>query len=95
MPKTAVRLAVDQGEAGVPIDFARGDQDALGPQRDFAIAALPRKGEAFGDQPSAESLSAPGRIDQQQPQFGDIVGVPDQKYRADLGDVRSAVNSAP
>ena len=63
LPKTAVRLGGDQDESGILVDLAGGDQDALGPQRDFAIAAGLREGDGFGDQPPAESLSAPGRID--------------------------------
>ena len=39
LAETAVRLGGDQLEAGFLIDFARGDENALGPQRDLAIAA--------------------------------------------------------
>ncbi len=84
LAETAVRLGGDQLESGVLVDPAGGDQNALGPQRDPAIAAGLRKRDAFGDQPLAQPLSAPGRIDQQQPQLGDVVGVAHQKYRADL-----------
>ena len=84
LTETAVRLGGDELEPGLLIDLACGDQDALGPQRDPAIAAGFRERDAFGDQPMAQSLSASGRVDQQQPQLGDIVGVPDQKDRADL-----------
>jgi len=55
--------------------------------RDLAIAALPPEGHAFGDQPLAKSLSASAGFDQQQPQFSDVVGMPDEKYRADLGTI--------
>src|SRR6202040_3810465 len=91
LPKAAVRLAGHEFKSGVLVDPARGDQDALGPQRDLAIAAGPREGDAFGHQPPAETLSTSGRIDQQQPQFCDVIGMPDQKYRADRGavDVRN------
>ena len=51
LAETAVRLGGHQHESGVLIDPARGDQDALGPQRDLAIAACAREGDAFGDQP--------------------------------------------
>src|ERR1700733_10651179 len=67
LAETAVRFAANQHESRVLINPAGGDQDALGPQRDLAIAALPRERQAFGDQPLAESRAAPGRIDQQQP----------------------------
>ena len=87
LAKAAVRLGRHQHEAGVLIDLAGGDQNALGPQRDLAIAAGLRERDAFADQPLAEPLSAPGRIDQQQAQLGDVVAVPDQKYRADLDAV--------
>src|ERR1700733_6908506 len=87
LTKTAMRLGGHQHESGVLINFSRSDQNALGPQRDLAIAAGLGEGDAFGDQPLAQSLSAPGRVDQQQPQFGDIVAVPDQKYRADLNAI--------
>src|ERR1700724_3404395 len=78
LAETAVGFARDLHESGVLIDLARGEQDALGPQRDFAIAAGPRKRDAFPDQPPPQTQSAPGRIDQQQPQFGNLVAVPDQ-----------------
>src|SRR3981081_3659119 len=87
LAETAVRLGGHQHETGILINLARGEQNALGPQRDLAIAAGLRKRDAFADQPFAQSLSASGRIDQQQTQFGDIVGMPDQKYRADLDAV--------
>src|SRR5450631_1546622 len=87
LPKTAVRLGGDLDETGILVDLAGGDQDALGPQRDFAIAAGLRESDAFGDQPFAQSTAATGRIDQQQPQLGDIVGVLDEKYRADRGAI--------
>jgi hypothetical protein len=80
-----VRLGGDQHESGILVNSARGDQNALGP--DLAIAALTPEGHALGDQPPAKSLSAAGRVDQQQPQFSDVVGMPDEKYRADLGTV--------
>src|ERR1700690_1137805 len=83
LAETAVRLAGDKHESGLLINLAPGDQNALGPQRDRAIAAGPRKGDALSDQPFAQSMSAPGRVDQQQSQFGDLVAVSHEKYRAD------------
>ena len=91
MPKTVMRFFADALKSGALINFARGDQDALGPQRDLAVAALARKADAFAHQSLAKPLAAPARIDQQQPQFCNLVGLPDQKHRADrlavdLGD---------
>src|SRR5688500_12213744 len=83
LSKTAMRFGRHQLEDGVLVDATRGDQNALRPQRDLAIAAGFCEGDAFADQFLAEPLSAPGRFDQQQPQLGDIVAVLDQKYRAD------------
>src|SRR6478735_8191077 len=77
-------ILADQFEPGLLIDFAGGDQHALGPQRDPAIAAGLRERDAFADQPPAQSLSAPGRVDQQQAQLRYGIRMAHQKYRADL-----------
>src|ERR1700681_3522885 len=87
LAEAPVRLGGHQNETGILIDLTGGDQDALGPQRDFAVTASLRERDAFSDQPCAQSLAATGRIDQEQPQFGDIVGLLDEKYRADLGAI--------
>src|SRR5438309_5865454 len=87
LAETAVRLGGDQHESGILIDRARRHENALGPQRDLAVTASPRKRDAFTDQPSAQSLSASGGIDQQQSQLGDLVAVSDQKYRSDLNPI--------
>ena len=84
-------LARHRHEPGILIDLACGDQDALRPQRDPAIAAGLRERDAFGDEASPEPMSAPGRIDQQQTQFGDVVRVPHQKDRADGAPSSSAI----
>src|SRR3984885_5928226 len=60
LTKAAMRFAGDQHKARILIDFPRGDQNALGPQRDPAIAAGPREGDALSDQPFAQSMAAPG-----------------------------------
>src|SRR6478735_12499516 len=46
-------------------------------------AALPRERDTLGDEPLAQSLSASGRIDQQQSQLCDFVGMAHEKDGAD------------
>jgi hypothetical protein len=83
-----MRLGRHEREAGIPINPAGGDQNALGPQRDLAIAAGFCECDAFGDQPLAQSLSTSGRIDNEQADFRDIVAVSHQKDRADLRAIK-------
>src|SRR4051794_17101297 len=52
VPETVVRLARDQPIAGCRVDAARGQQVAVGPQRDAAIAGVAREALAFFDQPA-------------------------------------------
>ena len=58
LAETAVRLGGDQHEAGVLIDLAGGDQDALGPQRDLAIAAGLREARCIR-RPAAGPMPCP------------------------------------
>src|SRR2546430_13203567 len=87
LAETAVRLGGDQLESGFLIDFAGGDRDARGPERDPPIAAGFGERDAFGDQPMAQPLATPGRVDQQQAQLRYVIGVPHQKYGADLRSI--------
>src|SRR4051812_18297568 len=83
LAEAAVGLFSDQYEAGVLIDLAGGEQDALGPERDLAIAAGAREGDAFGDEALAEAVSASSGVDDEQPDFRDVVAMPHQEHRAD------------
>src|SRR5438105_11370688 len=87
----AMRLGSDTAKTRRLVDVPRGDQDALGPQRDFPVAVLPGESEGFADQPRADAEPTRRRFDQQQPQFGDVLALPDEEHRADrlafaLGD---------
>ena len=86
-----MRLARDQREAGVLIDLARGDQDALGPQRDPLVALLARGADALLDQRAPDAKAARVLLHQQQPQLGDVVGGLHQEDRADRLAVASAI----
>jgi hypothetical protein len=78
---------VDAAEAGLLIQAARRIQVALRPQRDLRVAGLPREPDAFVDEPSADAEPARLRLDQQQPQLGDVLRFLDEEDRADDGAV--------
>ena len=56
----------------------------MGPERHAAIATLTGEPHALVRQPGAEAAPARDRIDQQQSQAGDRVGVLDQKHASDV-----------
>src|ERR1700679_2492270 len=87
LPKAAMRLGFHERKASVLIDLAGGNQNALRPQRDSAIAAGAREGDAFGDQALPEALAARARLDQQQAEVCDLVVAPDPEHRADRPSV--------
>ena len=74
----------DMDESRVLINAARRKQYALCPKRDLAIATASGEGDALIDQPFAESVTARRRVDQQQTDFCDLIGLLHQKDRADL-----------
>src|SRR6266511_5078074 len=60
--------AADQLEAGLLVDVAGGDEHAVGPERDLAVARVAREAHAFLDQPRADAEPARLRLDQQEAQ---------------------------
>jgi hypothetical protein len=68
-----VPLLGDATETGALIDAARGDQDALGPQRDRCVTALAREADALLGQCAADAESARLFLQEKQPQFGDLI----------------------
>jgi len=61
-----------------------GGQHLVGPQRDRAIAGPAGEANTFVRQPRAKPAPARHRIDQQQAEPRDGVGILDQKHRADV-----------
>src|SRR5258708_2990843 len=81
--KAVMLLFLHPLESGARVDAARGDQDALGPQRDRAVAAVFCEADALLDQRTADTEPARFFFHQQQAQFRDLVGSLDQEDRAD------------
>jgi len=53
LPKLFALLAGGQRETGLAVNVTRGGENAVGPERNAAIAALPREPDAFISQPGA------------------------------------------
>src|SRR2546426_7394349 len=62
---------MDAAEAGLLVQAARRVQLALRPQRELAIAGLPREADALVDQAAADTESSRVRLHEEQPQLGD------------------------
>src|SRR3954463_148875 len=78
-----VRLRCDEPEAGTLVDAARRDQNALRPQSHGRVARGLAEAQALLDQPPAEPAPARLRIENEQAQLGDLVGLAHRKHRAD------------
>src|SRR5258708_4955130 len=72
--KAVMLLLPDAAKPRPLVDSARGDQDALGPQRDRGVAGLPRKADALLRQRAPDAQPARLSLHQQQAQFCDLVG---------------------
>src|SRR2546421_506180 len=85
MPSRAIgrRSRVNETEAGLRVDLAGGDEHAVGPERDLAIAGLPREAHAFCDQSCADPQAARLRMDDQEPQLADRLRLRDEEDGAD------------
>src|SRR5262245_48102351 len=83
VPEAVVRLLVHQAKPGLLVDLPGGEQDAVGPERELAVAALPREPDALGHEPGADAEAAGAGLDQQQAQPGDGLRPPDHEHRAD------------
>src|SRR5260370_40322986 len=89
--KTMVLLFAHAAKAGALINSARGEQDALGPERDRRIARLSCEMEALLGERAPDAKPSRLFLHQQQAQFRGLVGRLDQEHRADrlaadLGD---------
>src|SRR5712664_2838559 len=89
--KTMVLLFLDAAKSGALINSARGEKDALGPERDRSIAGLPCEMDALLGEGAPDAKSSRFFLHQQQAQFRGLVRRLDQKHRADrlaadLGD---------
>src|SRR5262249_33197806 len=64
--EAVVRLFCGKREAGLLVEMARGEELALGPQRDLAVASLPRKADAFVDEAATDTITACRGLDVEQ-----------------------------
>src|SRR6516164_10201806 len=76
-------LLGDLPEARALIDAARGEQNALGPQRHLAVAPLARAADALLDQGAADAEPARLLLEAEQPQLCDPIAAIDEEDRAD------------
>src|SRR5260370_42456823 len=81
--KTMVLLFLDAAKSGALINSARGEEDALGPERDRCIAGLPCEMDALLGEGAPDAKSSRFFLHQQQAQFRGLVRRLDQKHRAD------------
>src|SRR5580765_8962845 len=77
-----MRLLGDKLEARPRVNAARRGEDALRPQCHSPVAGFPGKAQAFVDEALAEAEPARLRIDDQQPQLGDLVALAHHEDRA-------------
>src|SRR4029079_3134794 len=83
LTETPMWFRRDQREAGVPVDVALGEQDALGPQRYPLVALLACSADALLDQRAPDAEPARLFLHKQQAQLGEGVGGSYQKDRAE------------
>src|SRR5690606_4004242 len=83
LPKTAVRLGVDQLEADSLINLARGRQNVVGPKCHATVADRAGVDDAFLHETAADAAAAGIRLDVEKPELGDLISLLDQKNRAD------------
>src|SRR3989442_5538569 len=69
--KAPMPFAVHELEARALVDAPSGDEHAVRPERDRAIAGLPREADAFGHEPSADAEASRARLDEQEPELCD------------------------
>src|SRR5215510_4880785 len=84
LAEASALLARAEAKARLLVDVSRGGEHAVGPQRYSPIAAGAREGDAFSGQAPADAEPARGRLDQQEAQPGDLVGVLHQQHAADV-----------
>src|SRR5207237_730687 len=81
-PEAPMLLLAHELEARLTIDATRRHYLTLRPEHQFAIAGRPRELHAFAHESFAQAKSACGRLDIQQPQFGDGLRFRHQEYRS-------------
>ena len=87
-PKLRCGSVATSTKPGLLIDLAGGDQNALGPQRDLAVAAGPRERDAFSRPAVVPSpCPRPAGSTSSSRSLATCVAVSDQKDRADRGAV--------
>src|SRR5579883_356813 len=84
LPEADALLAADQLEAGLPIDVARGREHAVGPERDLPVAGTACEADALISEPRTKPEAARLRLDQEQPQSGDINRLLRDEHAADI-----------
>src|SRR5207248_11736589 len=80
--KAVVRLLVDFDKTRSGIDVARGEQVALRPQSNLAVADGPGKADELVDQAPADAQTARFWLNQEQAQFANPRRRLDQKHAA-------------
>src|SRR5262249_48870605 len=78
-----MQLLAYQLKAGCLVDAASRDQYIVGPQLDFAVTGQAREGDAFVDEMAPDPEPARVRLDIEQAQFGDFLGVLNKHHRPD------------
>src|SRR5712691_4937370 len=78
----AVALACDQLEASVLVDAARGGKNAVGPERDLAVARGAGEADALVDEASANAEATRLGIDEQEAEPGNACAVLHQEHAA-------------
>src|SRR5258706_15437832 len=78
-----VLLFLDAAKSGALINSARGEEDALGPERDRCIAGLSREMDALLGERAPDAKPSRLFLHQQQAQFRGLLRRLDQKHRAD------------
>src|SRR3954471_13785724 len=78
-----MRLFGDPFESGLGVNAARRQKIALRPQRHAPISGLSRKAQAFVDEALAQAQPARLRIDDEQTELRDLVGLLHHEDRAD------------
>src|SRR5262249_37779732 len=80
--ETRVRFFAGAHEAGFLVQMPRRKQLALRPEHDLLVPGLAGETDALSDEPLADAVSARGRFDVEQPQFGDRLRLVHEKDRA-------------
>src|SRR3712207_7463453 len=91
MPEAMVRVLVDEPEVHPFVDAAGGSQHVVRPQGDLSVPGLPGEADAFLHQPATDAQPARFGLDEEKPQLGYLIRLPDEEHTTDdlavsLGD---------